>query len=159
VSRTPLRIVSALLLSVLFTVPVLGAVCTMLCEPVPVTRAHYSHSDEAPQSASGDQHVAHHAHDANTVSEPAHHHHAPSPSAVPDTRETSAEWNGHCCDEPALTLAAIPAVRHELQVKPDVFRTMAVDSLSGGTARPADLRRDASRPLSPLGQSNPVLRI
>ena len=164
VGRTPLRIVSALLMSVMFTVPVLGAVCSMLCEPAAGTRAHRSHAAGVHHSAAGRQTSEHHHAHAGSVDTPsvdtaaAHHHHAASPASVSDPPQPSEEWNGRCCDQPALTLAAIPVVRHELQIDPAVFDT-ASGVLRGSDVRPADPRRHTSRAPSLPRPSNPILRI
>jgi hypothetical protein len=157
-------------MSVLFTVPVFGAACTMLCEPVPASRAHHSHAGgahattahaAAAHAAADDQAAAHHAHDANggTDGASAHHHHAASPSTVSDTPRPSAEWNGHCCDQPTLTLAAIPVVRQELQMNPAVFQTVGIPVAGITVPMTTDLRHAAPLPPAPLGQSNLVLRI
>ena len=157
VGRTPLRIVSALLMSVVLTVPVLGAVCNMLCEPSAPMRAHREHATGVHQTAADSDGGHHHAHTASVASTAGHHHHV-SPATVSDAPRPSAEWKGRCCDQPTLTLAAVPIVRHELQIDPAVYDTVSL-VLSGSDVRPADSSRKTSRASSLTRQSNPVLRI
>jgi hypothetical protein len=159
VGRTHLRIVSALLMSVVLTVPVLGAVCGMLCEPSAAIRAHRSHVAAAHRAtADAPTGAHHHGHHANSDVTAADQHHPFLPTTVSDAPQPSAEWSGRCCDRPTLTLAALPVVRHELQVDTAVVSTVSV-VLGGTSVRLSDLRRDNARtPASPT-QSNPVLRI
>jgi hypothetical protein len=147
-------------MSVLLTVPVLGAVCGMLCEPGAAMRAHRSHAAGVHQAAGDARARGHHHADSSSVNtEAAHHHHAAAP--LPPAAEAprpSAEWNGLCCDQPTLTLATMPVVRHELQIDPAVFDS-AVVVLSGSDVRPADLWRHTARPPSLPRHTNPVLRV
>jgi hypothetical protein len=145
-------------MSVVLTVPVLGAVCSMLCEPnagmrVPRLQAAAAHH-KVPDGHAG---AHHHAHSASVDRTAADQHHA-APATVSDTPRPPAGWNGRCCDQPTLTLAAIPVVRHDLRINPAVFDAVSV-VLDGSEVRLADVRRDTSRAPSPPGRSNPVLRI
>jgi hypothetical protein len=159
VGRTPLRIVSALLMSVVLTVPVLGAVCGMLCEPSAGVRAPRAQATAAHHRvADGQAGAHHHAHSTSVGRTAAHQHHAVAPATVSDAPRSSAEWNGRCCQQPTLTLAAVPVVRHELQIDPAVVDTISL-VLSGSEVRSGNPWRDTSRAPSAPRQSNPVLRI
>ena len=161
VGRPPLRIVSVLLMSVLFTVPVLGAVCSMPCDPGAGILARHSYEPEGHHAAADDQPGGHHhGHPASVNTAAAHTpplHAAPVTPAA-EVPRPSAGWNGRCCDQPTLTLAAMPVVRHELQIDPAVFDSAFV-VLSGSDLRPADLSRDTARAQSLPRQTNPVLRV
>ena len=163
VGRTPLRIVSALLMSIVLSVPVLGAVCSMLCEPSAEMRAHRAHAAGVHQAAADSQSRGHHhtpspskASSDDTTA--AQHHHVSTAAAVSDAPRPSAEWNGRCCDQPTLTLAAVPIVRHELQIDTAVVDAASI-VLNGSDVRPPDSWCDASPALSLPSRSNPVLRI
>ena len=159
VGRTPLRIVSALLMSVVLTVPVLGAVCDMLCEPGSGTRAHRAHASHVHQAAPASQTGGNqHAHAPIVDSTATHHHHGSLPATTSDTPRPSAEWSGRCCDRPTLKLAALPVVRHEQQIDPATLDVVSLVS-SGSDFRQADVRRDTSRAPTPPRSFNPILRI
>ena len=159
VGHTPLRIVSALLMSVVLTVPVLGAVCDMLCEPGTGTRAHRAHAGHGHQAASGSQTGGHqHAHAPIVDSTATHHHHGSLPATTSDTPRPSAAWSDRCCDQPTLTLAAIPVVRHEQQIDPAALEVVSL-VLGDSDIRQASVRRDTSRAPTPPRPSNPILRI
>lgn len=151
-------------MSVLLAVPALGAVCSMLCEPDAAMRALRSHVAGVQQTAAdgqtADEAAGHHHHgDSASVSTTAvHHHQTASPTPPAEAPRPSAEWNGRCCDQPTPTLAAVPAIRHELQIDSAVFDSAFV-ILTGSDVRPADLSRDIARAPSLPRQTNPVLRV
>jgi hypothetical protein len=146
-------------MSVLLTVPVLGAVCGMLCEPAAAMRAHRSHAGGVHHAAADAQAHGHHHADSASVNTAAHDRHAAaSLQPAAEAPRPSTEWNGRCCDQPTLTLAAMPVVRHELQIDPAVSDSAFV-VLSGSDVRPADLRRDTARTASRPRHTNPVLRV
>ena len=158
VGRTPLRTISALLVSVVLTVPVLGAVCDVLCEPGAALRPHRSHAADHQAAAGSHTGGHHHAQTSSADSTAAHHHHASSPPAASDTPRQTAEWRGRCCDQPTLTLAAILVIRHENQIDPAALDLVSLVS-SGRDVRQAHVRRETSRAPSPPRPSNPILRI
>jgi hypothetical protein len=145
-------------MSILFTVPGLGAVCSMLCEPGAGMRAHRSHAADLHQMPADIQAAPHHAHSAGDHSAVAQRHHAAPPATVANASHPSAEWNGRCCDQPTLTLTAVPFVRQQLQIDSAVFDSAFI-VLSGSDARPEDLSRDTARAPSLPRHTNPVLRI
>ena len=155
--RTPRRIVSALLMSVVLTVPVLGAVCGTFCESGTEMRAHRSHAVDLHQAAAGSRTSGHH-HASSVDSTAADHRHASSSATVSDAPQASAAWSGRCCDQPTLALSAIPVVRHDLQIDPATVDAVSLVA-SGNDVRQAAVRRDTSRAPSPPRQSNPILRI
>ena len=160
VGHLQLRIVSALLMSIVLASPVLGAVCSMMC--VESASAHHGSSHSGHHLATSSRQ----ADDVAVASQTqlaAHHHHASAPAspvAASDAPAPRVEWKGRCCEQPAASLVAIPVMRHELPIASlslDILPAILIGS--GDVGREVVSRRDASPPLLSPQRSALVLRI
>jgi len=142
-------------MSIVLVSPVLGAVCSMVCVDGALAHHGSSHSghDRATNSrATGgaDSHAPLAAH---------HRHSSQSPAVPAASTRPSAEWKGHCCDQPAVSLVAIPVMRHELPIAPPAIDIPAAIRIGSRNVRLEVTQRDMSRPPISPQRSALVLRI